>query len=324
MPGRRALFRNLPTGLAILTGLLMVPPAQAESVVVKDAAGRQVAVADTSRIVSIGGAVTEILYGLGKDKTIVGIDTTSLYPPRAATDKPSVGYMRQLSAEGVLGLRPSLVLAIEGSGPKETMAVLEAAQVPLVVVPDSYSGEGIVKKIDLIARATGASAQGACMVARVRADLAALGRFRSAIHKKKRVLFVLSFVGGRAMVSGRHTAADGIIRMAGAENAIDAYDGYKPISNEAVIAARPDVVLSMQRGGPGAVNADIVFAHPAFSATPAGAAHAFVSMEGLFLLGFGPRSARAARDLAVALYPDLRSAPLPSESAAAPANGCRE
>jgi iron complex transport system substrate-binding protein len=159
------------------------------------------------------------------------------------------------------------------------------------------------------------------MMARARADLAALDRFTSAIRKKKRVLFVLSFVDGRAMVSGRNTAADGIIHMAGAENAIDAYAGYKPISDEALVAARPDVVLAMQRGGPGAIDAATVFSHAAFSATPAGAARAFVSMEGLYLLGFGPRSARAARDLALALYPGLRTAPMPSETAKA---GCRE
>ncbi len=77
-----------------------------------------VTVTDPIRIVSIGGAVTEILYALGKEKTVVGVDSTSLYPPRAAAERPSVGYMRQLSAEGVLGLRPSLILAIEGNRPE--------------------------------------------------------------------------------------------------------------------------------------------------------------------------------------------------------------
>ena len=102
----------------------------------------RVAVQDTSRIVSIGGAVTEILYALGMDDKIVAIDTTSLYPTRAAKEKKNVGYMRQLSPEGVLGLAPTLMLAIEGAGPKETMTVLAAAKVPLVVVPDHYTGRG--------------------------------------------------------------------------------------------------------------------------------------------------------------------------------------
>jgi iron complex transport system substrate-binding protein len=291
---------------------------------VKDATGRDISVSDFSRIVSVGGAVTEILYGLGLDKNIVGIDTTSLYPPRAAAEKPSVGYMRQLAAEGVLGLRPTVILAVDGSGPKETVSVLQAAQIPLVVVPDTFSGQGIIDKINVIAKATGSEARAHCMVEQVQADLDALAKLRSKIAGKKRVLFVLSLLNGRALVSGKNTAADGIIRLAGAVNAIDEYEGYKPLSDEAATAAKPDVILTMQRGGPGTVTADSLFALPAFAATPAAAERAFVSMEGLYLLGFGPRSARAARDLAASLYPALKDERLPSEREAGSAGPCRE
>ena len=103
-------------GLSLLAVTLLAAAASPiAAAVVKDATGRDVSVSDFSRVVSVGGAVTEILYGLGLEKNIVGIDTTSLYPPRAAAEKPSVGYMRQLSAEGVLGLRPTVILAIDGS-----------------------------------------------------------------------------------------------------------------------------------------------------------------------------------------------------------------
>lgn len=272
--------------------------------------------ADTSRIVSIGGAVTEILYALGHDKEIVGVDTTSLYPPRAMKEKANVGYMRQLSAEGVLGLSPSLVIAIAGAGPKETMNVLEAAKVPMVIVPDSFSEQGIVEKISVIAGAVGATERAKCLTARVHDDLAALAALRAGIgDKKKRVLFVLSFVNGRAMASGTGTAADGIIKLAGATNVIGEYEGYKQLTDEAVIAAKPDVILSIQRGGPGVLDAATVFTQPAFAVTPAAAKKSFVSMEGLYLLGFGPRTASAARDLATTLYPDLKAATLPSERA---------
>ncbi|MBS0534011.1 MAG: hemin ABC transporter substrate-binding protein [Proteobacteria bacterium] len=288
-------------GILTLTALLIVSlPARAS---------------DTSRIVSIGGAVTEILYALGHDKEIVGVDSTSLYPPQAMKEKANVGYMRQLSAEGVLGLNPSLVIAIAGAGPKETMNVLEAAKVPLVVVPDSFTEQGIAEKINVIAKVTGATEQAKCLTAHVHDDLAALARIRAGIGEKKRVLFVLSFVNGRAMAAGTHTAADGIIKLAGAVNVIGDYEGYKQLTDEAVIAARPDVILSIQRGGPGVLDAATVFAQPAFAATPAAAKKSFVAMEGLYLLGFGPRTASAARDLAATLYPDLKAATLPSERA---------
>jgi iron complex transport system substrate-binding protein len=319
----RAWFHNFSRCVAAATCFALSSAILANAdTALKDAAGRTVAVSDASRIVSVGGAVTEILYALGKEKNVVGIDTTSLYPRRAVAEKPSVGYMRQLSAEGVLGLKPSVILAIEGAGPKDTLAVLQSAGVPLVVVPDSFTDNGIVEKIRTIAQATGATGRGECLVERVRADLDMLGKLEAGIAKPKRVMFVLSFVSGKAMVSGAKTAADGIIRMAGAENAITAYEGYKQISDEAIIAAKPDVVLTMERGGPGTVTSDAVFAHPAFAATPAAADRAFLSMEGLYLLGFGPRSARAARDLVLSLYPALKSQS--PERNAAPATMCAE
>ncbi|MBI1203569.1 MAG: ABC transporter substrate-binding protein [Rhodopseudomonas sp.] len=305
------LFRPGVLGLGLL--LFAAAPstaAQADNIAVNNGAA-----ADTSRIVSIGGAVTEILYALGFENNIVGIDSTSLYPARAAHDKKNVGYMRQLSAEGVLGLRPSLIVAIAGSGPTETMTVLKAAHVPLVEIPESYTETGIVEKIRLIARTVGAGDKARCLIERVHSDIAALKILEAGIGRRKRVLFVLSFVNGRAMAAGRDTAADGIIKLAGGVNTIDDYGGYKPLSDEAIVAARPDVILSMQRGGPGVLTADAVFSHAAFSATPAAAHRSFVAMEGLYLLGFGPRTARAARDLAATLYPGLKTAPLPSEHA---------
>ena len=141
--------------------------------------GSAVLAGDASRVVSIGGAVTEILYALGADKNIVGIDSTSAYPPRALTEKPNVGYMRQLSAEGVLGLQPSLILASEGSGPRETLAVLKAAQVPVTIVPDVFSGDGILEKVRVVANAVGANERGGCIIDAVRADLEQLGTLRS-------------------------------------------------------------------------------------------------------------------------------------------------
>jgi iron complex transport system substrate-binding protein len=314
---------RFPVTFACALFLVAIAIGTAPAVTLEDATGRRVNVQDTSRIVSIGGAVTEILYALGLDKKIVAIDTTSLYPPRAAGEKKSVGYMRQLSPEGVLGLAPSLIVTIEGAGPKETMTILQSAGISMVVAPDHFTGEGIVEKIALIARATDSAARGRCVIERVQADLTALGAMKRIIARPKRVLFVLSFVSGRAMVAGRNTAADGIIRLAGATNAITEYEGYKPINDEAVVAARPDVVLVMERSSGQNLTSEAVFTHPAFGATPAAANKAFVSMDGLYLLGFGPRSARAARDLAASIYPDLKSKPLPSDDKAASADACR-
>jgi iron complex transport system substrate-binding protein len=306
----------------VAAALLAAGAANGGAAFVRDATGRTVAVADAGRIVSIGGAVTEILYALGLDDRVIAVDTTSLFPERALREKPNVGYMRQLSPEGVLGLNPSLVLAAEGAGPKDAIAVLEAAHIPFVLVPDHFTGEGIIDKIRLVAAATGETARGECLVRAVDSDLAALAQVRGRIARRERVLFVLSFMNDRPMVSGRNTAADGILRLAGAENAMTIYEGYKLVNDEAIIAAQPDAILVMDRAAH-RLDAETVFRHPAFTSTPAATRRRFISMNGLYLLGFGPRTARAARDLAAALYPGLDAGLLPSERAAAP-DACRQ
>jgi iron complex transport system substrate-binding protein len=212
--------------------------------------------------------------------------------------------MRQLSAEGVLGLNPSLVLAMQGSGPKETMDVLEAAKVPLVLVPEVHSEDGLLEKVRLVGHAMGADARAACLTAAVTNDLAQLRELRAKVTKPVRVMFVMSLLSGRAMVAGQNTSANEIIKLSGGVNAIDSYDGYKMINDEAIVAAKPDVVLSIPRSRD-SLEAEAVYAHPAFAMTPVAANKAFISMEGLYLLGFGPRTAAAARDLSIKLYPSL-------------------
>src|SRR4051794_24366027 len=288
---------------AAACGFLLGSAAVAAGITVHDARDRDVTISDPARIVSIGGAITEILYALGFEDRLAGVDTTSLYPA-AARDKPNVGYMRQLSAEGVLGLNPSLVLAVQGSGPKETMDVLEAAKVPLVLVPETFSEQGLIEKIKLVGHAMGADKRAECLTAAVTDDLTQLRGLRAKVTKPVRVMFVMSLLNGRAMAAGQSTAANEIITLAGGVNAIDSYDGYKPVSDEAIVAARPDVVLSIQRGGD-SLEAGQVYAHPAFALTPVAANKTFIAMEGLYLLGFGPRTAAAARNLWLKLYPSL-------------------
>jgi iron complex transport system substrate-binding protein len=181
---------------------------------------------------------------------------------------------------------------------------LEAAKVPMVLVPEVFTEDGLLAKIRLVGHAMEADTRAACLTSAVSGDLAQLRELRSKVTKPVRVMFVMSLLNGRAMVAGHKTAADEIINLSGGINAIDGYDGYKTINDEAIVAAKPDVVLSIQRGKD-SLDADAVYAHPAFAMTPVAANKAFISMEGLYLLGFGPRTAAAARDLSLKLYPAL-------------------
>ncbi len=264
------------------------------------AAAEGESLADAQRIVAIGGSVTEIVYALGEEGRLVARDTTSGYP-EAATELPDVGYMRALAPEGVLSVRPDAILTLEGSGPPETLTVLKAAGVPYVTVPEGYDEKGILDKIEVIGTSLGVEAKAGELADRVRAELAAATAEAEARGRNARVLFILSMNGGRILASGAGTAADGILAMAGAQNAFVDFTGYKQLNDEAVISAAPDAILMISRGEGHVAPVDDVLSHPAIAQTPAGANKRLIRMDGLYLLGFGPRTGAAVRDLSAAL-----------------------
>lgn len=253
--------------------------------------------ADTSRLVSIGGSLTEIFYELGAEDALVARDQTALYP-EAALSLPDVGYMRALAPEGVLSVNPTGLLVIEGSGPPEALEVLAHAGVEYQTVPEGYSAEGVLTKVRAVGQALGLDEQAEALAQKLEADFAALKARTDSIAAPKKVLFILSNQGGQIQASGTGTAANGIIALAGAENAITEYEGYRPLSEEAITAAAPDAILLMDRGGDhGATETDLL-EHPAIALTPAGQNKAIYRMDGAYLLGFGPRTAAAASELA--------------------------
>lgn len=281
--------------LAPMLGVLLavaMQPARAEE-------GRTV-LSDTSRIASIGGSITEIIYALGEEGRLVARDSTSTYP-EAAAKLPDVGYMRALSPEGVLSVNPTGILALQGSGPKEAVDVLKKSSVPFIEVPDHFNHEGILERIRVVGKALGVDAKAEKLAIDTDAKLTAAEKQTASLKERKRVLFVLSIQGGKILAAGSDTAADGIIRLAGAVNAVDGFSGYKGMTDEAIVSAKPDVILTMKGGGP-PISEDELFANPAVASTPAGTSRRMISMWGGYLLGFGPRTADAIHDLAVSLY----------------------
>lgn len=253
-------------------------------------------------VLSIGGSVTEIVVALGQQHRLGARDTTSTYPPDV-TRLPDVGYMRALSPEGVLSVGPSLILSEEGAGPPEALAVIRAADVDFVEVPNALTPDGILKKISVVGEALGVPDRAETLAATTAAALSdAIDDASRPEHERKRVLFVLSTQGAKINASGTGTAADALIRMAGGVNAVSGFDGYKQITDEAVGNAAPDVILMMDRGGDHGAAADELFEMPAIRLTPAAQTRSVVRMDGLLMLGFGPRTAEAVRDLHRRLY----------------------
>lgn len=256
---------------------------------------------DSSRLVAIGGSLLEIVYALGEEERLAARDSTGVYPPEAMS-LPDVGYMRALSPEGVISVNPTAILMLEGSGPPEAVEVIRKASIPVVVVPDRFDLEGILTKIRVVGRALGVEEKASALASHVESDIKAAEATLGKVGNRKRVLFILSLQGGRLLASGTNTAADGIIRMAGGINAIEGFEGYKQLSDEAVFEAQPEVVLMMDREGDHGPEEAELFSHPAMAGTPAAQNRAFVRMDGAWLLGFGPRTASAVRELSARIY----------------------
>ncbi len=258
-----------------------------------------------ARVISIGGAVTEVVFALGAGDRVIAVDSTSRHPPIAEA-LPDVGYMRALAAEPIIALAPDLVLAVEDAGPAAVIDQLRAAGTRIVTVPDEPSPEGVRRKIAVVAAALGLEAEGRTLAARIDAELARLAHELAAVKRQPSVLFLLSVGnGGAPLAGGAETSAAGIVELAGGRNAVSAFTGYKPLSPEAAVAAAPDVVLVTERtlellGGP-----EAVLARPEVALTPAGRRRRLIAMDGLLLLGFGPRTPQAARQLAAALHPAI-------------------
>jgi iron complex transport system substrate-binding protein len=280
---------------ALATGLAAAAfPWSARAGVLVDARKRQVTVGDLGRIVCIGGTITEILYALGAADRIIAVDSTSQFPPQALKDKRNIGYMRMLSAEGVLSAAPSLLLVMEGSGPPEAIDALIASPVPLVFVDDTPTPEAVVGRVRFLADIVGLADAGNRLAESIRSGFAALDDWRAHHPGKQRVLFVLSMRNGQPVVAGAGTAA--IIGLAGGVNAAANLHGYAPVDDEAVMTLAPDVVLTMDHAGPAFDEAALD--GPAFRLTKAGQSHALIRMDGELLLGFGPRTPAAALDMA--------------------------
>jgi iron complex transport system substrate-binding protein len=253
------------------------------------------------RIVSIGGGLTEIIYALGAHNELVGVDTTSLYP-EAATRLPSVGYARTLSSEGILALAPNHVLATEDAGPPAVLRQINAAGVPVTVLAANDKFEGVLERITRIGALIERQSQASQLIEKMKADWQ---KVREPILARTtpmpRVLFVLSHSPGQIMVGGKGSSAEAMMHYVGAHNAIQGFDGFKPLTPEAVIAAQPEVVLFTDQGLGIVGGIDGALKLPGLAQTPAGQKRRIASLEAMFMLGFGPRLPQAVAALDNAL-----------------------
>ena len=239
------------------------------------------------RIVSVGGDVTEIVYALGAGDRLVARDTTSTLP--AAQKLPDVGYMRQLNAEGILSLKPTMVLATELAEPSLVLRQIADVGVKVVPVSGKASLENVPHKIQQVASALNLEKQGAEVAQKYEQQLAAIPH----TPLKTKVLFILSHGGMTPMAAGQDTAADAIIKASGAQNAMQGFSRYRPLSQEGVVASAPDLILLTTDGFKTLGNVNKVWELPGMALTPAAKNKQILVVDDMALLGFSLKTPEA-------------------------------
>ena len=285
---KRRFFLQVATATGLLIGWSSVPPSHGG--------------ADPQRIVVAGGDLTEIIFALDAGHRVIGVDQTSTWP-ESARQLPQIGYVRRLSAEGVLSLDPDLLIAAEDAGPDRVLRQLRAAGLPIAQAPETVRAGDVANKITFVGQVLGLEKEATALAQQYREDLNGVLAKVAALRQRPRVLFILSIQGNAPLVGGEATTADEMIRLAGGRNVGAAVNGYKPMGREAILALNPEVVLTMsghanRHGGP-----EHLLARPDLAPTAAGVNGRIVTMDGLRLLGFGPRTPAAVAELARALHP---------------------
>ena len=263
------------------------------------------AVDDSSRIAVAGGSLTEILYFLRAEDRIVAVDITSTFPTEAS-EFPSVGYVRALSAEGLLSLNPTLVLGESDMGPPEVLAQVRRTGVDTVVVPEVHTAAGIVEKVRCVAAVLNMGEQGKQLIeSELGPKLAALDELRTGAAERPSVALLLQISAGAPIGAGRDTSAHGLLQMAQADNAFADFEGWKPVAPESMASSDPDYVVMTERGFRDAGGLDAVLANPALMVTSAAGSdnrNQLIVMDGMAMLGFGPRTLEAALQLGSRLH----------------------
>nr|WP_315464349.1 ABC transporter substrate-binding protein [uncultured Rhodoferax sp.] len=259
------------------------------------AAGKQ-------RVVSIGGALTEIIYALGAQDELVAVDTTSQFPA-AALKLPNVGYARTLSSEGVLAVSPTHILATEDAGPPAVIRQLQATGITVDILPANHRFEGLLDRVRRVGTLTdkrSAATELAGQLSKQWKDV------RTGIQGRTgavpRVLFVLSHSPSQIMVGGNGSSAEAMLEYSGARNAAQGFEGFKPITAEAVIAAQPDVILFTDQGLASIGGIEGALKLPGIRQTLAGQKRRITSLEAAFMLNFGPRMPAAVAALAQQIH----------------------
>ncbi|NBC04154.1 MAG: ABC transporter substrate-binding protein [Bacteroidetes bacterium] len=264
----------------------------------------EVAIDDLSRVVSIGSAITETIYAIGAEGHLIAVDESSTFPGETE-NLTKVPFTRNLSAEGLLSVSPSLILASAAAGPPTVVNQVRGAGVPLLKLTADETVQAAFERTRQLGQIFEKEEAAEQLIQNMKADLDIAETARSRITDKPSVLFIYARGANMLMVAGNGTSAKKMIELAGGENAFNSFNGYKPLTAEAVVEANPDLILMMNSGIQSVGGKEGVLQAPGVSLTEAAKNERVYSMDGAYLLNFGPRLGQAALDLMAKFHPGI-------------------
>jgi iron complex transport system substrate-binding protein len=258
------------------------------------------------RWVSAGGALSEWVSALGGESKLVGVDTTSQHP-QSLKSLPSIGYQRQLSAEGILSLRPQILIGTEEMGPPPVLSQIRNAGVQVELFsaqPDLPTLQGNLQHLGQL---LGAEDQAAQAFLRYQEQLEQQKVRVTKVQLTKKspgVLVLLGHAGGKPLIAGKDTAADWILRQAGGHN-LATHTGYKPFSVESLVSLDPEVLVFADRALTGdAARAALFKENPMLSSTRAAKDGRVMELDPTLLVGgLGPRLPESLKKLSDGFFP---------------------
>lgn len=255
------------------------------------------------RIITAGSAITETVCALGDCDKIVASDKTSLYPEAIQT-LPSIGYRNSISAEGIISLKPTLIIAEQDYVKEEVLAQLSASGIKLLIINRTYTIEETKKLITQIAAALNREAEGKKVIARIDTDLAEAKVLLKKASSTPKVLCVYNRGSANVSLAGKETFG-AILSYTGAQQVFGDVSGFKPLNAEALIAANPDFLVTTSSGFESIGGADGFLKLAGVSQTTAGKKRQIVAIDSLMLTNFGPRVGQAIKELVLLLHPEL-------------------
>jgi iron complex transport system substrate-binding protein len=258
------------------------------------------------RWVSAGGALTEWVSALGGESKLVGVDTTSQHP-ESLKALPSIGYQRQLSAEGILSLRPQILVGTEEMGPPPVLSQIRSAGVQVELFSAQPDLPALQSNLEHLGKLLGAEDQASKALQTYHQQLdQQKARVSEAQLKQKApgVLLLLGHMGGKPMIAGKDTAADWLLQQAGGHN-LATHTGYKPFSNESLASLNPEVLVFADRALTGdAARVALFKENPILSSTRAAKDGRVMELDPTLLVGgLGPRLPEALKKLSDGFYP---------------------